>query len=478
MVGHKKRGKKEKYKKKEVGLGISRNEELRARAREISVKEGIFASVQSGFGDSYMSAYAISLNASNIHMAMLSSFSGLLGPVFQFVGSRLMEKYSRKHIILKTVLLQALMWLPILSLGILFWLGIWQSALPLILIFFFSLYVIFGSLGAPAWFSWMGDIVDEKHRGKYFSMRNRICGFVALVSSVTAAFALDFFKKHSFIPLGFSLLFFVAMAGRLASWSLFKKQYEPKLQLGRGYYFSFLQFISRGRKTNFGRFVIYTTAIGFATSIASPFFAVFMLRELQFSYVQFMLVSVAMSVYSLMALPLWGKFSDIYGNYELIRITSVLISLAPFLWIFMHTPLALILFVQFIAGIAWSGFNLATSNYIYDAVSPQRRALCVSYKNILTGAGGMLGALLGGMLTRLGFEFAGSVYLGVFFVSGIMRIAVNMLFIHRFREVRQVRRPRLRTLEHLAFRIVTLPFYEISHEIVSVRRIMKKRKHH
>ncbi len=453
-------------------------ESLKAKAREISVKEGIFASVQSGFGDSYVSAYAIGLNASNMHMAMLSSFPGLLGPVFQFIGSRLMEKYSRKYIILRTVLLQALMWLPILSLGVLFWLGVWQSALPLILIFFFSLYVIFGSLGAPAWFSWMGDIVDEKHRGRYFSMRNRICGFVALVSSVTAAFALDFFKRHSFIPLGFSLLFFIAMIGRLISWNLFKQQYEPRLKLEKGYYFSFFQFISRGRKTNFGRFVIYTTALGFATSIAGPFFAVFMLRELQFSYVQFMLVSVAMSLYSLMALPLWGKFSDIYGNYELIRLTSVLISIVPFLWIFMHTPLALILFVQFIAGVAWGGFNLATSNYIYDAVSPQRRALCVSYKNILGGAGGMLGAFLGGILTKTGFEFGNSVYLGVFFVSGIMRIVVNMLLIHRFREVRQVRRPRIRTLEHLAFKIVTLPFYEISHEIVSVRRMMKRRRHH
>jgi len=39
---------------------------------------------------------------------MLSSITGLLGPLSQLFGSRLIEKFSRKKIILKTVFLESL----------------------------------------------------------------------------------------------------------------------------------------------------------------------------------------------------------------------------------------------------------------------------------------------------------------------------------------------------------------------------------
>ena len=48
--------------------------------------------------------------------------------------------------------------------------------------------------------------------------------------------------------------------------------------------------------------------------IASPFFAVYMLEELKFSYYMYIAVILSSSIFYLLFLPLAGKFSDKYGN--------------------------------------------------------------------------------------------------------------------------------------------------------------------
>ena len=152
----------------------------------LSIKEGSTTSVMSGISDSYITPYALSLNANNAQIGLLSSFSGLVSPLSQLLGSRLMEKYSRRRIIITSVSLQALTWLPIILLGIFFLSNSFVSYLPIILIAFYSLYAIFGAIAGPSWFSLMGDLVPEKIRGKYFGKRGKICGAIALASTIIA----------------------------------------------------------------------------------------------------------------------------------------------------------------------------------------------------------------------------------------------------------------------------------------------------
>lgn len=420
---------------------ISKNEEhLKAEARRISIKEGCFATIQTGFGENYVAPFAVAINSSNSQIAMLTSVPGLLGPLSQFFGSKLIEKYARKKIVMLAVLIQLLIWIPIIALAFLFWIGIWTSALPVLLIVFFSAYAVFSNLGGPAWFSWMGDIVKEKERGMYFSRRNRICGLVSVISTIAAAFFLDFFKRRDFLLLGFSLFFFLAMLARLASEAFFKKQHEPQIKLQEGYYFSIWQFIKNAPKNNFGKFALFRAMLSFAVAIASPFFAVYMLRNLEFSYVSFMIVSISASVFSLLFMPLWGRFSDKFGNYKVMKITFVLIALIPIFWMLSPSPVYLALVPELMSGIGWGGFNLATGNYIYDCVTPQRRGLVISYYNMINGLGVFLGAAFGALLVgyiKLSFI---SVFFFVFLVSGIGRLFIGILMLSQIKEVRNVKK--------------------------------------
>lgn len=433
-------------------------EKKKAEARKLSIKEGCFSTIQSGLGDTYVAPYALALQSSNFQIAMLSSIPSLLGPLTQKFGSRLIEKYSRKKIVVFSVIFQSLTWLPMILLAFLFWKGIWVSLLPLLLVIFFSTYVVFGDLAGPAWFSWMGDIVNENQRGKYFSLRNRITGFISLIATLIGAFFLDFFKNHSWVLLGFVIFFFIAMTSRFIASMIFRRKYEPKIKLEKNYYFSFWQFMKKASKNNFGRFSIYVAFLRFATAIGGPFFVVYMLKDLGFSYVVYILITITGSAASLLVLPLLGRFSDKKGNQELMKLSSFFIGFFPVLWLFSHSPVYLALIPQLISSVAWTGFNLAAGNFIYDSVTPQKRGLCVSYYNILGGVGVFLGATLGGLLAKyLQIKFM-NVLLFIFLISAVARTLTNLIFLPKIREVRKVEKfSSARALKNLVVGFVRLP---------------------
>jgi len=182
-------------------------EKLKAKARSISIKEGSAYSVSEGFGLRNITPYALALGANNKHIGFLSSIPGLLGTLSQLYALKLMAKISRKKIAFYGALLQAVMWLPIIFLGILFFFfNIGHSLIPTLLIFIYTLVVLFGSFFGPAWSSWMRDIVPENNLGAYFGARNRICGIIVLISMLIGSLILDYFTNINFY-LGFTIIF-------------------------------------------------------------------------------------------------------------------------------------------------------------------------------------------------------------------------------------------------------------------------------
>ena len=407
------------------------------KALRISIFEGSAASVAEGAGGSYITPFALALSATNFQVGLLSAFSGLLAPIAQFYGSNLMERYSRKRIVIAFVLLQALMWLPIAALSYFLWKGIFISYLPYALIVFYTILAIFGGIAHPAWFSWMGDLVPENERGRYFGKRNRITGIVSLVAFLTVGYFIDIFKTKGLVLLGFAIIFALSFTFRIFSFGLFHKQYCPKFKLEKGYYFSLWQFLRR--YDNFGKFAVFQFAFNFAVMIASPFFAVYLLKDLGFNYLTFTIVSVSSSMFYLIFVPLAGKFSDKYGNRELLYVGSFLFVLTPLLIIFFKTPLTIILIPYLVSGLGNAAFTIATNNFTYDAVNAQHRGLCVAYTNILAGIGVFLGSLLGGYIASLDFGVKSAI-VPVFIAAAFFRLLMVLVFVPGIKEVRKVQR--------------------------------------
>jgi MFS family permease len=413
--------------------------QLKKDTMGLSVKEGSMASVAGGMGDSYIIPYALELNFNNFQIGLFKSLISLIPSIFQYYGSKLMEKWRRKKIIITFVTLQALMWFVVMSFAYLFWKNIIPNFLPYLLMFSYTLLAIFGSISGPAWFSLLGDIVPKNFRGRYFSKRNRICETLLLLAFLLGGFILDYFKTKGFVLVGFAILFALAGIFRLSSANMFRKHYDPKLKIDGKDEVSVKDFLTNISKFNFGRFSMFVTIFYFAIGIGGSFFSVYMLKDLNFSYVVYMLVSLSTSVFSLLSLPLWGKLSDRIGNKNLLTIGSVLISIMPFLWLFSKNPIYLALVPQLISGLGWSAFNLSSTNFVYDATPQHKRAFLLSYNNILLGIGSFVGSFIGGILAQdlPKFGFFSNLFI-LFIVSGILRTLTTLIFLPKVKEVRKV----------------------------------------
>jgi len=458
-----------KQKEQEIG-------KLKKESRKYSIRDGIFSTMKVSLGNSYIVPFAVAINASNSVIALFSSIPGLLGPISQWLSSRLMEKYKRKDIVSRAIFYEILMWIPLILLAFLFYNGIITNLIPLLLLLFFTLYIITANMGHPAWFSWVGDLIDQKHRGKWFAKRTFIFSIVTVVVTILAAIALDFFKKNNYTMFGFMTLFTLAMIARIISRHFIKKQYEPKLELEKGYYFSFSQFMKKALNNNFGKFTVYRSLMWFAASIAGPFFAVYMLKNLGLSYTVFMTIVLSQTLFSLLTIKIWGKFADKYGNYEVLKITGILIPLYPILWLISESPLFLIFGPQLIGGIAWGGFNLAAGNFIFDSVTPQKRGLAVSYFNLLNGVGIFMGASLGALLAKyLPIIFMDKLLL-IFLISAFARMVVSLIMLPKFKEVRETKPfDSSKTLKHLVINNFKSPIMEGARDLTIVKKIHWKK---
>lgn len=419
-------------------------------ALDSSVREGSVSSLSTGFGISYLSPFALALNATASQVGLLYAVANFLPSIVQLKASGLLEKFTRKKITLAGVGSRILLWIPIILCGIFYYLGYPHMVFALIVLS--ALFYSASATSALAWFSWIGSLVPEHKRGKYFSRRNRALGFFSIVSLLIASLILDFFKKFGevrgeallYTIIGFSVLFSLAIITKTISFAMLNRQYEPRIKIGKKDESPFLPFLKNSYKTDFGRFTLFRFFISFVVSIAGPFWAVYMLRDLGFSYFWLTSVTVFHIIFQVCILPLIGRISDRFGNVRLIKISSAFIVLVPFLWListFIHNDILLKIYLltipSFIAGASWGGYTLAANNYLYDAVGQKKRGFELSHMNFMVGMGMSLGAAVGSILALKEFAFMDTILL-IFLISGILRFFVVFIGTRYLKEVRNV----------------------------------------
>jgi len=408
----------------------------RKKSLSYSIKEGVAFSVNSSLGKSYIAPCAVALNANNLEVGLLTSVPDLLATSSQLGTPKLMKKVSRKKIVTRSILFEALMWLPIALIAVFSQFKSVLLVAPLLVIIFYTIHSVLESFPSPAWSSWLGDLVPAKIKGRFFGRRNELMQLAGLVALLVAGILLDIFNGINAL-LGFAVLFLAAMVARLFGLYFISKQHEPKFKEEEKYYFTFSQFMRRAPTNNFGRFTIYVTLMSLAVNIAAPFFAVYMLRDLKFSYITFTIITISSALSTILTMPLWGKFSDKHGNLKTLKLCGFSIPLIPILWMLSSNPVYLFT-VELFSGFVWAGFNLATNNYVYDCVTRQRMGICFAYLNVLSGIGVFIGATAGGFLaTNLNINFM-PILLLIFFISGALRILFSAIMLPKLREVRKV----------------------------------------
>ena len=398
---------------------------------KVSVAEGVFASAMTGFTQDYFAPFLLILGGTVQQIGLLSALPNLSASLVQLKSAALVNWLgSRKRMINISVFLQAMALLPMIILA---FYGVKE---PFFFIGLVVLFTCFGALASPAWSSLMSDLVEPAERGRYFGWRNKILGFAAVLAGFIAGFILYAMRKTDIFR-AFAFLFAAAFVWRVISWYNLRKMYEPPLHNKGDNYFTLFQFLKRLKKSNFAKFVVFSALMSFSVNIASPFFAVLMLKDLKFNYLLYTMVVLAATLAMHAAIARWGRHADRTGNLKVIKITASLVGFIPLLWIISQNPFYLI-GTQIFSGFIWAGFNICTSNFIYDAVSPEKRTRCIAYFNTLNGGALCLGAVLGGFLLPFLPPLFGYKILTLFVISSLLRIIIGLLLPRKLKEVRAV----------------------------------------
>lgn len=408
-----------------------------------SLKDAGAYATMIGIGETYFSAFALALQATTQQIGVLASVPAMLASFVQLLSAWVGRRTGhRKLLVIVGASVQALALLPIAILPLLFP----HLAVPL-LICSVVLYHSGAHFAAPQWGSLMGDIVPPQRRGRFFARRNRIVSFVTFLSLIAGGIVLHVMDGRDLRMQAFLMLFGVAMLARFVSVYHLAMMRDTTGQVAALELPSGKAWWRRLRESNFVRFSVFFALMQTSVAISSPFFTVYMLRDLEFTYVQFMANSGASVLAQFLTLNRWGRISDVFGNRRILATTGILLPLVPVLWLLSSNTWYL-LAVQALSGFAWAGFTLSAGNFLYDLVSPDRRATFLAVHNVLASIGILVGATIGGLLgvllpTRIDlldtvYEW-GSPLLGVFAISALARAIVVFVLLPKIREVRRVR---------------------------------------
>ena len=402
--------------------------------------DGIFASVQFGIVEQFAVPLALFLGGNSATIGILNFVRNAFVSIIQVESADITAFFkSRKKLILISVFLGALFWLPAYFLPFVF-----PGHKVLLFIVFFALASSFNMLPTPAWASLMTEYIPYNKRGTYFGWRGMVMGLVYTGAVLLAGLLLHLFRPISLFW-GFGILIVIAAASRFVSFYFLTKMYEPKWRVATTDYFSLFGFLGKIKSSNFARFVVFSSFFVLGVALVSPFFALYLLQDLHYSYFSFTLLIGASVITTYVTQRHWGVLADQYGNMALIRVTSLLIAIVPFLWL-VSRDFAYLFVVQLAAGFVWAGFNLASTNFIYDVAVSNKRERCIAYYNFLSGLGLAFGSLLGGFLYRALPQLFGFQFYWLLIISGSLRLCFALVIREYTHEVRNVQPIRARLL--------------------------------
>ncbi|MCX8125839.1 MAG: hypothetical protein N3E40_01665, partial [Dehalococcoidia bacterium] len=383
-----------------------------------STGEGVASAASEGATEEYYIPYALAAGASVSVVGWLIALAQLALAFCYFKVPDYVRKIgSRKRSILVLVLVDVITFLPFVFIPFVI-----RDYIVQAVFLFYILSLVPTIVIGPIWASWITELVPVGVRGRYLGQRLTFMGVSELACFIAAGLVLNWFAGQVFV--GFSIIFTFAAMARLVAWFMYWKMKDvPITRREEVSHFGIHDVLPVLKNGSIGRFMVFAASLYFTVFLAQPFFAVFMLSDLNFSYLAFMVVICSEQAARLIVLRYWGKYADARGNLKVIQMVSVIIPLVPLLWLVSQNILYLV-FVQVITGVAMAGFDLCAANFMYGAAPAGSRIKYIALFRALNSAGAAFGALLGGLLALVLVPVFGHKLLTLFLLSGLLRGAV------------------------------------------------------
>jgi len=362
----------------------------------VSVVEGIFAQIHINLTSGlFLTSLALYIGLNNVGIGLLSSI-----PAF-FTGFAFLSVYLAKF-------MKSRRTLCVVFSG--FGRGVFLVLALMLLLnihvdhgLFFMLIVvhnIFMSLSGNAWLSWMSDLVPREVRGRYFGIRNTILSATGMVVNVVGGRILDAYELLGSLGRGLGLLYAGASASSTIAAGVLRAQPEPPMPKKTPRITQV--FLSPLTDKNFKNLLRFVSFWYLLAGIASPFYLVHMLTNLDMSYSKIAFYSIVASVTSLVFQILWGRAIDRFKSKPVLTMNFFCAAFLPAIWLFASKNQLLPIWIDaFFTGIFWSGINLSLFSILFSLT--EDKELKESYFAVfstLSGVFGFVASLCGGFIAQ------------------------------------------------------------------------------
>jgi MFS family permease len=330
------------------------------------VNEAVYSSATTALTSGViLTAFALHLGASNIMIGVLAS-APFLTQLLQGPAILLVERLrQRKRIAVISsvlgrsmlVLMAAAAFLPP------------SVAIGLVV---FGQFVLcgMGAVGSCAWNAWLRDLAPQERLGNIFARRTVYATIVALFAGLAAAVTLDLAPAGSSgRAILFGALYLVGCVAGLTSAFVVARMPEPEMPPRPAEPLGLIDLLREPlQNRNFRRLVMFLSSWQFAVNLATPFFTVFLVRQLGFDMTFVMILSVVSQVANLLALRHWGTLSDTFANKSVLAVTAPTYILCIVGMIGASQidsrgwQIVYLVFLHFYMGGAVAGVTLATTN--------------------------------------------------------------------------------------------------------------------
>jgi MFS family permease len=389
-----------------------------------SAIDGTTYNLMVGLGETYLPAFILALGLGEIAAGMVVAIPLLVGATLQLVapaGVRWLGSNRLWVVLCATV--QGACFLPLAGMA---WWGTRPDAFVPLLVGSYAIASVYwgaGLAGGPPWNSWIETIVPLRVRASFFAWRSRLGQLGLLVGFVGGGLLLDYARSRGQVLPAFAALFFLAAMCRFISARYLSRHSERAPALDSQHRVSMLEVVRRmcthGRHE---RVLLFFLAMQWAVQISGPYFTSYMLGQLGISYSDYMLLVAASFTGKIVAYPMCGRLAYRYGTKRLLYVGAIGIFPLAGMWLY-ATDFPKMLALQFVGGVTWAAFELATLLTFFEKVRKEERTSILTAFNFLHSAALVGGSLMGGaLISWLGKN--PHAYLAVFALSSCVRVFV------------------------------------------------------
>jgi len=287
--------------------------------------------------------------------------------------------------------------------------------------------------GSPTWQSMVAEVVPPQRRGSYFGMRSAINQGAVVLTTLTAGALVDLLGPQR----GFGSLYILAGVATVVNVFLLRAHPEPPRQQAAPE----VSLLSTLRQRDFRAAIIVYCVWNFCQSLAGPYFAVRMIRDLHLAYTLMSAMATVAGIAAALVMFQWGRWVDRSGEDRVIAAVLPATALVPFGWLLAaRGGIPLLIGLHLVQAVSLAGLQF-TFFTLSMRLAPQRgRAFYLATFTALGGLTGGLGPIVGGWLARESlpprWQFGllqGDRLDAVFWLAGVLSLAFALWWLRRIR---------------------------------------------